>query len=866
MRRTTLLQRVIKILGIFAITVLFFACSDEFNSENKIEEQQEKAVVSFKVTDGSERTVLPQVSLADVARFELLGGIDGEAETVLIESFTGTGTTVSLYPGVYNFTLNAYNSSDELILQGKVLNRQISLTGTNQVNFSMSVLNGGTGNIQVTLNFPTTAGITKIIVKGDVTSQEFSSIAAGSFVYTKNGISIGDYFINFELYNGNTLLTVVSELAVVQTNLTSSKTITLVGDDLKPVLTGSVSITGAVLVGDTLAANISALNGTSAVSYQWKRGNTNVGSNEGTYIIQAGDVGGTITVTVTRDNYIGEVTSSPTAAVPAAVNVTLSSVTQDGTSTQTTTLLTLNFSAAITGLAASNITITHSVAGQVIVKGVPTASGNNYTLPISGFTSGGTLSVAVAKPGYNISGSPKTDIPVYCYSPPLTGTVGIDGRLVANQVLSAVTSNLGGSGAITYEWRRGSTVVGTNSSTYTVVALDVNNPPFTLRVTRAGYSGYIDSLPLISGSVTITGTTQVGQTLTASTTSLGGSGTISYQWKRGSDVIGTNSTYILQSADAGNTITVTVTRADNTGSVSSAATATITLPNLTGSVSITGTAQKGQTLSVVTSSLGGSGTISYQWNRSGTAISGATGSTYIPQLADIGYTITVTVTRAGYSGSVTSAATAVVIGSSNETQIFLPFSTDVESTITTTNTTNIYVLTLAQQGTLTLKITSPGGAAGLLSNAADVKWYNSSGTLISGTSSGFILPYNETKNDMAIGTYYIEIVGRSGAGNTGKYTIRVDYSKNEIEPNNTTGTAQLVVPGLTINGSITSTDSIDMFKYVLTEPGRLTIYATRETNNEFYLRWYTSDGTQISSTDVWNSNYSGSFDIEAGTY
>jgi formylglycine-generating enzyme required for sulfatase activity len=91
--------------------------------------------------------------------------------------------------------------------------------------------------------------------------------------------------------------------------------------------------------------------------------------------------------------------------------VTLNSVTANGSSTQTTTQLTLNLSAAITGLTAADITLSG-------VSGVSksTLSGYNpYTLPISGFTSGGTLSVSVAKTGYAVSGSPKTVV-IYYYN------------------------------------------------------------------------------------------------------------------------------------------------------------------------------------------------------------------------------------------------------------------------------------------------------------------------------------------------------------------------------------------------------------------------------------------------------------------
>jgi hypothetical protein len=56
----------------------------------------------------------------------------------------------------------------------------------------------------------------------------------------------------------------------------------------------------------------------------------------------------------------------------------------------------------------------------------------------------------------------------------------------------------------------------------------------------------------------------------------------------------------------------------------------------------------------------------YQWNRAGTPISGATASTYVPVSADVGNTLTISVTAtngAGPSAPATSAATAAVTAS-----------------------------------------------------------------------------------------------------------------------------------------------------------------------------------------------------------
>jgi len=83
------------------------------------------------------------------------------------------------------------------------------------------------------------------------------------------------------------------------------------------------------------------------------------------------------------------------------------------------------------------------------------------------------------------------------------------------------------------------------------------------------------------------------------------------------------------------------------------------MPALTGTVSIIGYAEVGQALIANTGLLGGSGIISFQWMRDKTVVIGSDG-TYTVQTADVGSTITVTVARSGYSGSVTSEPTAAV--------------------------------------------------------------------------------------------------------------------------------------------------------------------------------------------------------------
>jgi len=87
----------------------------------------------------------------------------------------------------------------------------------------------------------------------------------------------------------------------------------------------------------------------------------------------------------------------------------------------------------------------------------------------------------------------------------------------------------------------------------------------------------VSELPALTGTVSITETAQVGQTLTVNTSTLGSSGIITYQWKRGTTNIGTNSnTYTIRTVDAGSTITIMMTRSGNSGSITSNPTAVIT--------------------------------------------------------------------------------------------------------------------------------------------------------------------------------------------------------------------------------------------------------------------------------------------------
>ncbi|MDR2027904.1 MAG: fibronectin type III domain-containing protein, partial [Treponema sp.] len=102
--------------------------------------------------------------------------------------------------------------------------------------------------------------------------------------------------------------------------------------EILPALAGTVTINGTIQVGHTLTVDTSALDGDGTISYQWKRGETEIGT-ESTYQVLLSDVGSQITVTVTRLGYFGSVTSDPTDTVIEGVPVAPSGVTAVASST-----------------------------------------------------------------------------------------------------------------------------------------------------------------------------------------------------------------------------------------------------------------------------------------------------------------------------------------------------------------------------------------------------------------------------------------------------------------------------------------------------------------------------------------------------
>lgn len=175
--------------------------------------------------------------------------------------------------------------------------------------------------------------------------------------------------------------------------------------------------------------------------------------------------------------------------------------------------------------------------------------------------------------------------------------------------------------------------------------------------------------PVNTVAPAVTGTATVGQTLSCSTGTWNAappSITYTYQWQRGTTNISgaTSSTYVIQSADAGNTLRCVVTATNAVGATSANSNSTATVaqaPVNTAAPTLSGTTQVGNTLSSTTGSWTATPAVSsysYQWQRNGSNIGGATSSTYTLVPADDGKNIRCVVTATNTAGSTQAASAA----------------------------------------------------------------------------------------------------------------------------------------------------------------------------------------------------------------
>ena len=486
--------------------------------------------------------------------------------------------------------------------------------------------------------------------------------------------------------------------------------------------TGLPTISGTAQVGEMLTADTTGIADADGLdnatySYQWLSDDAEIGgATDSTYTLVDGDEGRTIKVRViVTDDAENEttLTSAATDAVEAAAQPdspatgapTITGTAQvgemltadttgiadvDGLDNATYSYQWLSDDAEIGGATGSTYTLVDDDEGRTIkVRVIVTDDlGSETTL-----TSGATAVVAFPEPPAKptgLSAAVSHDAVALTWDDPqddsITGYVILRRDRAIHPVGTFVT--IAGDTGSTDTTYTDATVEPEKEYVYRIKAINEHGE---VSERSDWVRGFTPAAPPTdspaTGKPTISGTAQVGETLTADTSGIADAdgltkSTYSYQWVASdgatdTDISGaTDAAYTLVDDDAGRTIKVMVLVTDDAGNettLTSEATDAVEAaaqPDsaATGEPTISGTAQVGEMLTADTSGIADAdglvnATYSYQWLSDDAEISGATGSTYTLVDDDEGRTIKVQVLVTddlGNETTLTSEATDAV--------------------------------------------------------------------------------------------------------------------------------------------------------------------------------------------------------------
>ena len=390
--------------------------------------------------------------------------------------------------------------------------------------------------------------------------------------------------------------------------------------------TGSPTITGTVQVGETLTAHTSGISDADGLtnvsySYQWIAGDADIaGATASTYTITANEQGKVIKVKVSftddadNEESLTSVATAAVSSVPGALTASISNQpdSHDGeNSFEFELLFSINPDVSYLTLeqTAFNVaggTITSASRLQRpsnirwLIRITPDSTGTvSVTLPASancddagtictedGKQLTGDLTLLVPGPGTQHEPTQQEDEP----NNPASGSPTITGTATVGKTLTAHTSEISDADGLTnvsysYQWIAGeANIAGATASTYTLTANE-QGKAIKVKVSFTDDTDNEESLTseataavaarpnnAATGAPSISGTVQVGHTLTATLDSIGdqdgiNNAVFAYQWLRdGEDIASaTGSSYTLLDADEGAAISVRVSFTDDRG-------------------------------------------------------------------------------------------------------------------------------------------------------------------------------------------------------------------------------------------------------------------------------------------------------------
>ena len=432
--------------------------------------------------------------------------------------------------------------------------------------------------------------------------------------------------------------------------------------------TPTISITANP--GDTVCAGTSvtyAATGTNlgaAPVYQWKKNGTNVGTNSPNYTNGTPANGDIITCTVTSNapctSTVPVISNNITMVVNPTVVPTINITASPGTVICSGTPVT--FTATITN---GGTTPVYQWKNGATVVGT-----NSPTYTDNGLANGNSITCSVTSNARCASTTPATSTGItMTVNQTVTPTVAIavsPSSTICPGATVTFTANINNGGSTpSYQWKRGTTVVGTNSPSYTTNGLS-NGDIITCTLASNAVCATAPSVvsngitmvigQMVNPTITISANTGnricAGTPVTFSCTTTNAGATPVYQWRRNGITVGTGSTYTntgLLHGDSiicllGSSIACVSNPLSNSNSIIMSVNYPVR-PTVTILANPGTNPAPGATVSFVANVTGSNGATDYQWTKNGAIIPGAAGSIYTTNSLNNGDTISCIVNR-----------------------------------------------------------------------------------------------------------------------------------------------------------------------------------------------------------------------------
>ena len=387
-----------------------------------------------------------------------------------------------------------------------------------------------------------------------------------------------------------------------------------------------------------------------------------------------------------------------------------------------------------------------------------------------------------------------TDTPLTLIAPTITTQPAAQSVTEGQTATFSVTA--AGTAPLIYQWQKNSTdISGATSSTYTTPATSITDNGALYSVVVFNGAGTV-----ISNQATLTvsaatgvpaiGTQPASQTVAAGQTAsfsviATGNGPLTYQWKKnGTDISGaTSSTYttpVNSSADTGAMYAVNVSNGAGTVTSSNATLTVSAAPGapVIGTQPANQSVAAGQTAKFSVTATG-NGTLTYQWQKNGTDISGATSSTYTTPITVIGDT--------GAQYSVVVGNSADKVASSKAT---LTVTAAAVAPAITTQPANQSV-TEGQTATFSVIATGTG--------TLTYQWKKGDTAIPGATSSTYTTPATSNADNAAVFT--VVVTNGTGSATSSNATLTVNVPPAiTVQP-----TAQTITAGAMATFSVTAT-------------------------------------------------------------